>query len=50
MGTDNQSITFKGDLVSIGGNAVHVGDAAPDLELLDNDLNAVKLSSFKGKL
>ncbi|MFW6127115.1 MAG: thiol peroxidase, partial [Thermodesulfobacteriota bacterium] len=32
------------------GNEVKVGDAAPDAEVLDNDLNPVQLSSFRGKL
>ena len=32
------------------GKELSVGDSAPDLELLDNDLNPVKLSSFQGKV
>jgi thiol peroxidase len=32
------------------GEAIKVGAPAPDCELLDNDLNPVKLSSFRGKV
>ena len=43
-------ITMKGNPLTLVGTEVKVGDAAPDFEVLDNDLNPVKLSAFKGKL
>jgi thiol peroxidase len=32
------------------GTVLNVGDTVPDIEVLDNDLNAVKLASFRGKI
>jgi len=32
------------------GDELKVGDPAPDVEMLDNDLSSVKLSSFRGKV
>ncbi len=43
------AVTLKGTPVTLVGNVVGVGDAAPDFEVLDNDLAPVKFSSFKGK-
>jgi len=43
-------VTLKGNPVTLTGNEANVGDKAPDFEVLDNDLNRVKLSSFKGKV
>lgn len=43
-------VTMKGKEVTLVGNEVKVGDAAPDAELTANDLSAVKLSSFRGKV
>jgi len=43
-------ITFKGNPLTLMGNEVKVGDKAPDFEVLDGDLSAVKLSDFAGKL
>jgi len=42
-------ITMHGKPLTLVGNEVKVGDAAPDAEVLDNDLNPVQLSSFRGK-
>ena len=36
--------------MTLAGTPVGVGDAAPEAVLLDNDLNPVALSSFKGKV
>ena len=43
-------ITVKGNPLTLWGNELKVGDTAPDCELLDHDLNPVKLSSFRGKV
>ena len=46
---DKGTITFKGDPLTLTGNAVAVGDAAPDFEVLANDLSPVRLADFRGK-
>jgi thiol peroxidase len=43
-------ITMKGSPLTLIGNELKVGDAAPEFEALDNDLSPVKLSSFRGKV
>ncbi len=43
-------ITFQGKPLTLIGNEVRVGERAPDVELLSNDLTPVKLSSFRGKV
>ena len=43
-------VTMKGNPLTIVGKRPGVGDAGPDVELLDNDLSPVSLSSFKGKV
>ena len=42
-------ITFQGNPLTLLGNAVEVGQKAPDFEVLANDLSPVKLSDFSGK-
>lgn len=42
--------TFKGGPLTLMGNEIKTPMNAPDVELLDNDLKPVKLSSFKGKI
>jgi thiol peroxidase len=44
------AITFKGNPLTLLGNELKVGDAAPDCELLGNDLSPVKLSAYRGKV
>ncbi len=44
------AVTMHGNPLTLVGQELSVGGAAPDLELLDNELNAVKLSSFQGKV
>jgi thiol peroxidase len=44
------TVTFQGNPLTLVGNQVKVGDAAPDAELLANDLSPVKLSSLSGKV
>jgi thiol peroxidase len=39
---------LKGKPLTLVGEEVKVGDAAPDFEVVDNDLKGVKFSSFKG--
>jgi thiol peroxidase len=43
-------ITMKGNPLTLMGKEVKVGDAAPDFEVLDNNLSPVTLSSFRGKI
>ena len=43
-------ITIKGGPLTLVGDEVKVGDAAPDFEVLDNELSPVKLSEFGGKV
>lgn len=44
------AITLHGNPLTLTGNEVAVGNPAPDFELLDNDLNPVKLSNYRGKV
>jgi thioredoxin-dependent peroxiredoxin len=43
-------ITIHGNPLTLVGEEIKTGTPAPDCELLDNDLNPVKLSSFRGKV
>jgi len=43
-------ITMKGNPLTLMGNEVKVGEKAPDFMVLDNDLNPVQSSSFRGKI
>jgi len=43
-------ITLKGKPLTLTSGEVKVGQEAPDCELIANDLSAVKLSSFRGKV
>ena len=43
-------VTLKGDPVTLVGDEVQVGQPAPEVELVANDLSAVTLSSFRGKV
>ncbi len=43
-------VTMKGNPVTLVGNEVKVGDKAPDCNLAANDLSAVSISSFGGKV
>ncbi len=44
------AVTFQGNPLTLAGTEVKVGDSAPDVEVLGNDLSPVKLSSYKGKV
>ncbi|MCP4710531.1 MAG: thiol peroxidase, partial [Planctomycetes bacterium] len=50
MEEHSTTVTLRGNPLTLVGKLPSVGDTAPDLELLDNDLNPVKLSSFQGKV
>lgn len=43
-------ITMKGNPLTLEGRELGVGEAAPDVELTDNDLNPVRISSYRGKV
>jgi thiol peroxidase len=43
-------VKMKGNPLTLVGNEVKVGDTAPDFEALNDKLEPVKLSSFKGKV
>lgn len=43
-------VTVGGNPVTLVGSEIKIGDPAPDVELLDKDLNPVKLSSCRGKV
>lgn len=45
-----QKITFKGKPVTLSGKTITVNTTAPEFTLTGKDLNAVKLSDFKGKV
>lgn len=43
-------VTLKGDPLTLVGDEVQVGQPAPEVELVANDLSAVALSSFRGQV
>jgi thiol peroxidase len=43
-------VTMKGSPLTLVGKGVNVGEIAPDFEVVANDLSAVRLSSFRGKV
>lgn len=44
------AVTMGGNPLTLTGTEVRVGDSAPDVEVIGNDLSPVKLSSYKGKV
>jgi len=46
MAERHGEVTMRGNSLTLLGKALSVGDRAPDVELLTNDLKAVRLSSF----
>lgn len=44
------AVTFKGGPLTLLGNEIEVGQPAPEVELLANDLSEVKTSSLKGSV
>ena len=43
-------VTMQGNPLTLLGQELKTGAAAPDVELLDNDLQPVRLSSYRGKV
>lgn len=43
-------ITFKGNPLTLIGNEVKVGDEAPDFIAIDNNLNPISFSTYRGKI
>ncbi len=50
MAERNDVVKFQGNPLTLVGNELKVGDTAPDVEVLANDLSPVKLSGFRGKV
>jgi len=50
MAEEKAVVTFQGNPLTLVGNQVKVGDTAPDVEVLANDLTPVRLSGFRGKV
>lgn len=50
MDKSNVKITFGGNPVTLVGKEIKVGDKAPDFTVINNDLERVKLSDYKGKV
>ena len=44
------AVTMRGNPLTLLGKELQQGSEAPDVELLDNDLSPVRLSSFRGKV
>lgn len=44
------AVTMRGNPLTLVGNELNIGEPAPDVEVLDNDLNPVKLSNYQGKV
>jgi thioredoxin-dependent peroxiredoxin len=44
------AVTMKGKPLTLLGTELKVGDMAPDVNLVANDLSVVKLSSYRGKV
>ena len=43
-------VTFKGNPLTLVGAELHVGDEAPDAEVVDNEMSMVKLSNYRDKV
>ena len=44
------AVTMRGNPLTLMGGELKKGDRAPDVQVLNNDLSPVKLSSFQGKI
>jgi len=44
------AVTMRGNPLTLLGRELKVGDPAPDIEVLNNDLAPVKLSAYKGNV
>jgi thiol peroxidase len=47
---DKETVTMKGNPLTLAGSPVNVGDSAPDFGVAANDLTLVKFSDFRGKV
>ena len=47
---DKNTVTMKGNPLTLAGGPVNTGDSAPDFQVLANDLAPVKFSAFRGKV
>jgi thiol peroxidase len=45
-----ESVTLNGNPLALAGPSPAVGDPAPDVELVGNDMKPVRISSFRGKV
>ena len=45
-----RSITWRGNPLTLLGKELHPGEPAPDFEVLDNNLQPVGLSNYRGKV
>lgn len=43
------AVTFKGQPLTLVGKQIRVGDKAPNFHVVDNSMNVVEFSNFKGK-
>ena len=43
-------VTMRGNPMTLVGKGLTIGDKSPDFEVLNNDLQPVKLSAYKGKI
>jgi thiol peroxidase len=50
MEEQKRIVTMKGNPLTLVGKGVEVGDAAPDFEVVANDMSTVKFSSYHGKV
>ncbi len=50
MSKDANTVTLHGNPLSLTGNELKIGDALPDVELIDNNMQPVKLSAYRGKV
>ena len=50
MNESTNIVTMQGTPLTLVGDTVAVGEAAPDFTVLDNDLSPVNFSSYRGKV
>jgi thioredoxin-dependent peroxiredoxin len=50
MNERSSIVAMKGNPLTLLGPELKVGDNAPDFEVIDNDMNPVRLSDIKGKI
>ena len=50
MADTEDTITFKGNPLTLVGSLPKVGEPAPDFEVLSNDMSPVRLLAFQGKV